>query len=358
MKKLLGGRIALHSGDCLEIMDRLPASSVHAAVTDGPYHLPEMAKRFGSASSARSKGRIHGEGAMGGFHGKAAIVGDILNRVETWQRVFRVLKPGGHLAAFNAVVPYAHMQVAAEAAGFETRTVLMWLYGTGLPRGKPLGKFVDRKLLGAWCDDDELARGPVSHSAAFYDECDIVLKPAVEMIMLARKPIEGSIGDNLIKHGTGALNINACRVQHETGSSYPANLLHDGSGAVTDAFPTDHTGKCVARFFWSPKASEADRAGSGHPTIKPLALMQWLVRLVSQPGQTVIDPFAGSGTTGEAAWREGRRAVLIEIDPQFQRDIVRRMAMANAGPEERKQKIIKATAGDRPFEAGSLFASI
>lgn len=336
----------------------MPAESVHAAVTDGPYHLPEMGKRFGSASASRAKGRMHGEGAMGAFHGKGAIVSDICNRPETWQRVHRVLKPGGHLVAFNAVVPYAHMQVAAEAAGFETRTVLMWLYGTGFPHGKPLAKFVDRKLLGAWCDDDELARGPISHSAAVYDECDIVLKPAVEMIMLARKPIEGTIGDNLIKHGTGALNIGACRVIHDTGSSWPANVLHDGSSDVMDAFPVDASGKCVARFLWHPKASDEDRAGSNHPTVKPLALMQWLVRLVSMPGQTVIDPFAGSGTTGEAAWREGRRAVLIEIDPQFQKDIAHRMALAGAGPEERKRKIVRATAGDQPFEAGSLFAGL
>lgn len=355
---LLAGRVLLHAGDCLDVMARLPANSIDACVTDGPYFLPEMEKRFGSAASARATGdRFFAEGAMSKFHGKAAIVGDICNRVETWAHVLRVLKPGGHLLAFNAVVPFADMQIAARDAGFEIRNVLQWLYGTGFPRGKPLGKFIDRQVFGDGLDDDEIERGPVSHSAAFYDEQDIALKPAAEFILMARKPLDGTIGENLIKWGVGALNVNACRIEHATGSSYPANVLHDGSADVMSAFPADAGGKSVARFFWHPKADARDRAGSDHPTVKPIALMQWLVRLVTSPGQTVLDPFAGSGSTGEAAWREGRNAVLIEIDAQFQADIAQRMALCLAGPEERQRKIIKAKAAE-PFAAGSLFAGL
>lgn len=356
---LLGGRVILHAGDCLDVLARQPENSVDACVTDGPYYLPEMEKRFGSTESARASGdRLFAEGAMSKFHGKAAIVGDICNRPETWAAVLRVLKPGGHLLAFNAVVPFADMQIAARTAGFEIRNVLSWLYGTGFPRGKPLAKFIDRQVFGAGLDDDEIARGPVSHAAAFYDECDIALKPAAEFVLMARKPLDGSIGENLLKWGTGALNINACRVDHETGSSYPANLLHDGSAEVVEAFPRDGAGKSVARFFWHPKADARDRAGSDHPTVKPVALMQYLVRLVTTPGQIVVDPFAGSGSTGEAAWREGRHAVLIELDPAYQADIVKRMALCLAGPEERKREIIKTKVQAEPFAAGSLFAGL
>jgi site-specific DNA-methyltransferase (adenine-specific) len=352
------GRVTLHRGDMLKVLGKLPEASLDACVTDGPYFLPEMEKRFGSPKAARAKGEMFGRGAKGAAHGKGAVFGDICNRPKTWAAVYRVLKPGGYLLAFNYPKAYAHMQVAAEAAGFETRDVLSWLYGTGFPHGKPLGKFVDRALLGDYLDDDELARGPVTHTAAFYGERDITLKPAAEFIMLARKPLDGTITENLLQHGAGSLDVTGCRVQHETGSSFPSNVLHDGSAEVIAHFPLDAGGKPIARFFWHPKASEQDRAGSGHPTVKPIALMRYLVRLVTRPGDTVLDCFAGSGATGEAAVAEGRRAVLIEIDPQFQDDIVNRMRSAFAGPDERKRMLIKANGEAGAFEAGTLFAGL
>jgi DNA modification methylase len=355
---LLGGRVLLHAGDMLDVLQHLPENSIDGCVTDGPYFLPEMEKRFGRSSAARAKGDMFGKGAKGAAHGKGAVFGDICNRVETWASIFRVLKPGAHLLAFNYPKPYARMQVAAEDAGFETRDVLSWLYGTGFPHGKPLGKFLDRAILGDGLDDDELARGPVTHTAAFYGERDITLKPAAEFILMARKPFEGTITENLLTNGQGALDVTGCRVHHETGSSYPANVLHDGSAEVMESFPLDAGGKPIARFFWHPKADDHDRAGSGHPTVKPIALMRYLVRLISRPGDVIIDPFAGSGTTGEAAFLEGRNAVLIEIDPQFQESIARRMALVLAGPEERKRKIIAATAQAEPFGAGTLFAGL
>lgn len=359
-KELLAGRVMLHVGDCLDVMARLPENSIDACVTDGPYFLPEMAARFGSATSARVK---HGDdGAFArkadGFRGKPAIVSDICNRVETWAAVHRVLKPGAFLLAFNATKAYHRMACAAEDAGFEVRDTFQWLYGTGQPHGKPLGKFVDRAILGDACDDDEYARGPITHSAAFYEDRDICVKPACELIMVARKPLIGTISQNLLAYGTGSLDVANCRVSHATGTSYPANVFHDGSPEVMAGFPLDGSGHSVGRFFWHSKANDADRAGSSHPTVKPPGLMQELVRLVSAPGQTILDPFAGSGSTGEAAFREGRNAVLIEIDDEFAGDIERRMALAMSGPDERRRESIKAKEGDKPFEAGSLFAGL
>lgn len=359
-KELLGGRVILHAGDCLDVMARLPENSIDACVTDGPYFLPEIAARMGRAGSAAIQQGTDGAYARkaAGFMNKPAIVSDVCNRVATWEAVFRVLKPGAFLLAFNATKAYHRMACAVEDAGFEVRDCLSWLYGTGQPHGKPLDKFVDRKVLGAWCDDDELARGPVSHSAAFFADRDIALKPAQELILMARKPLEGTIGDNLVMNGCGSLDVTACRVEHATGTSWPANVMHDGSPEVMARFPIDASGHSAARFFWHPKADDHDRAGSDHATVKPVTLMQGLVRLVTSTGQTILDPFAGTGTTGEAAWREGRNAVLIEIDEQFQNDIVRRMSLALAGPDERRRESVKAKVGDKPFEAGSLFAGI
>lgn len=358
-ESFLDGKVQLHGGDCLEVMAALQDASLDGCITDGPYHMPEMEKRFGKATSKRAKGRLHGEGANGNALGNGQIYSDICNRVELWAGVHRVLKPGAWLLAFNRPgLPAARMTCAIADAGFEVRDDIEWLYATGFPHGKPLGKLVDRKVFGAHCDEDEIARGPVSHAGAFYDGHDITFKPAHERIVVARKPIEGTIGDNLLRYGTGALDVTTCRVEHETGSSWPANVVTDGSAVIWDAFPKDADGLSPARFFFSAKADARDRAGSSHPTVKPLSLIEWLVKLAIRPGGTVLDPFAGSGTLGEAAWCCGRRAVLIEIKEEFQRDIAQRMALCLAGPEERRREIIKAANDDKPFAAGSLFAGL
>ena len=353
--ELLGGRVILHAGDCLDVMAALPENSSDACVTDGPYLLPSIAARFGQADAAAAQGRVY-QGAMAGFTGNPEIVSDICTRVETWRQVLRVLKPGGHLLAFGpASIGFSRMHCAIVDAGFEDRGLVDWIYATGFPKGKPLDKHLDRKLLGDVCDADELARGPVSHAAAFYASRDIALKPAKEPIVMARKPLVGTVAENLLAWGTGSIEIDGCRIN---GEGYPTNVLLDGSAVVADAFPRDDQGRTPARFFFSAKADAHDRAGSDHPTVKPLSLLQYLVRMVTTPGQVVLDPFAGSGTTGEAAWREGRHAVLVEVNPKFVTAIERRMSLCLAGPEERKREAIKAKVADQPFEAGSLFAGM
>jgi DNA modification methylase len=229
------------------------------------------------------------------------------------------------------------------------------------------------------------------------------LKPAWEPICLARKPMTGTLAQNVLEHGTGGLNIDGCRVETDPGDDifaknphthggfghadaqvygagkgsdykpqngrWPANLIHDGSEEVVGAFPESESGIAVtrngggrriggngiyggsaphdglpdsgysdagsaARFFYTAKADAEDRLGSKHPTVKPLDLMQWLVRLVTPKGGMVLDCFAGTGTTGEAAWREGMRACLIEREAEYQADIARRMDLA-AKPTKR-----------------------
>lgn len=188
------------------------------------------------------------------------------------------------------------------------------------------------------------------------------LKPAMELAVLARKPLIGTIAANVLQHGTGALNVDACRIEgtkllrvpmesakrnnpilrtkSTTGGSettdvgrWPANVLHDGSEEVLAHFPESDgqqgdlnaTVGSAARFFYTAKADADDRLGSKHPTVKPVDLMAYLVKLVTPPGGVVLDPFAGSGTTGMACMREGFDAVLIERELEYYQDILRRL---------------------------------
>jgi site-specific DNA-methyltransferase (adenine-specific) len=213
------------------------------------------------------------------------------------------------------------------------------------------------------------------------------LRPGLDLICVARKPLDGTVAATVLKHGTGALNIDGCRIatdedrrrnaaggdnglvgsstfqirerraedMPETAGRWPANVCHDGSDEVVSAFPerdqsnarTNKKGSgfagyggaggadnewavsdsgSAARFFYSSKADADDRLGSKHPTVKPVDLMRWLVRLVTPPGGTVLDPFAGSGTTGMACMAEGIDCVLIEREAEYVADIKARIA--------------------------------
>lgn len=500
--------VVLLDGDCIAAMADMPEASVDSIVTDPPYELGFMGRKWDASGIAFDP--------------------------ETWAAALRVLKPGGHLVAFGAPKNYHRLACAIEDAGFEIRDSLMWVFGSGFPKS--------HNLDGEW------------------QGWGTALKPAYEPIILARKPLIGTVAENVLAHGTGALNIDACRVgdfvnttppgtdrynranfeqgyrpnayqrldvtgqrpyvlqsweqeprlcascaalaadpvkqatpetrestatkpvgpitsdeekssqdatdsgaigcsdgtrpdatstnsstskcgktptdQYQTGTKsttetetrattnsttcssclkpitddctpssmsgetsgwpqagtrhapigrdgepsankayakngstnfaatpgprggspagrWPANLVHDGSEEVLAAFP-DRKGAVsngrsgekgvgdwgmgpvaqapgyadsgsAARFFYCAKAGKNDRAGSKHPTVKPIALMRWLVRLITPPGGVVLDPFAGSGTTGQAAMEEGFSAILIEREEEYVMDISRRI---------------------------------
>lgn len=348
--------VTLHKGDCLAILDTLPADHFDAVVTDPPYHLASIVKRFGGKSAAPA-----GEGTDGnfarssrGFMGKEWDGGDIAFRPDTWARVARVLKPGGHLVAFNHSRTWHRMAVAIEDSGFEIRDSLAWLYGTGFPKSHDVSKALD-KLAGAErtvltarpayglsngrarCghSDGALAKitAPASLEAKQWQGWGTSLKPAFEPIVLARKPLfESSIARQVLTTGTGALNIDAARIgdgadRNTDQGRWPANVTHDGSPEVLATLPLNSSGgPSVARLFYSAKANKGDRRGSNHPTVKPQALMQWLIRLICPKGGRILDPFGGSGSTGWAAAAEGIHADLIEMDPEYQADIARGIA--------------------------------
>ena len=331
----------LHTGDCRDVMATLPAESVDAIVCDPPYGLSFM-----------GKGWDHG-----------------VPGVDFWVEALRVLKPGGHLIAFGGTRTYHRLAVAIEDAGFEVRDCLMWLYGSGFPKS--------HNLRGEW------------HGWG------TALKPAYEPAILARKPLRGTVADNMAQWGTGGLNIDATRVGDE-GGRWPANVILDEEAAasldeqsgVTRSVRTDR-GKGIdgptfqnvngtlngirghsdsggaSRFFYTAKASRSEReagldgvevkqagsvrghnkhkprlAGDGrvnpqitepqranhHPTVKPIALMRYMIRMVAPRGAVVLDPFMGSGSTGCAAMVEGMQFIGIDIIPEYVEIARRRLA--------------------------------
>lgn len=319
--------VTIHHGDCLDVLRTLADNSVDSICTDPPYGL-----RFMNAHWDYD-----------------------IPSVEVWAECLRVLKPGGFLLAFAGTRTQHRMACSIEDAGFVIKDMLAWLYGQGMPKSGNL-------------------------------------KPAVEPITMAQKSLAGTRKENVVEFGTGALNIDACRVQasaedraqvdgrvrvrensertaygeferdernetialHEAGR-YPANLIHDGSDAVTALFPSNNPGckphrvkasdECVentqakgwgfggtnkvvgyddgdnlsaARFFYVAKATKKDRGeGNTHMTVKPTELMRYLVRLVTPTGGIVLDPFAGSGSTGKAANLEGLDCILIEREAEY-----------------------------------------
>jgi site-specific DNA-methyltransferase (adenine-specific) len=300
----------------------------------------------------------------------------------TWREVWRVLKPGGCLLAFGGTRTYHKMAVAIEEAGFEIRDCLMWIYGSGFPKSFDVGEKIDkmkgleRRVIGS--KRSGLTKGrssaegkpstvrmsgstlteipitaPTSDEAKLWDGWGTTLRPAMEPIILARKAYKGTLAANVLKHAVGALNIEGCRIGNErrhnpsasntpdtmfhtlnggeregrmTFGRWPANVLLAEDPEVLDLFP-EGEGVFFSRFHYSGKADAVDRIASGHPTVKPLSLMRWLVRLVTPRGGLVLDPFAGTGTTGEAAFKEGADAVLIERVAEYQQDIRNRMAL-------------------------------
>lgn len=336
--------IRLFHGDALDVLPTWPADTLDAVITDGPYGL--------------------------GFMGAAWDHG--VPGVPFWAGMLRAMKPGAALVAFGGTRTFHRLAVAVEDAGFELRDTLGWVYGSGWPKSLDVGKAIDaaagaerpvigevRKsvagmepgLGGAFSDDGFTWKpafpvtGPATDDAKRWDGWGTGLKPAWEPILLARKPLAGSVAANVLEWGTGALNLAAAQIDGER-TRWPANLIHDGS--------LDGVAGEAARFFYCAKAApserwaycrgcgaafprdERQRHGHGlpnwghlfvHPTQKPLALMKYLVRLTVPPGALIADPFAGSGTTLIAAGGCGVQAVGIERELEHCRIAVGRIGL-------------------------------
>lgn len=379
----------IFKGDSKEILKTMPDNYFDSMVTDPPYGLSkepnalEVLDHWLKGDDYISTG--------GGFMGKKW--DSFVPGPSHWVEAYRVIKPGGHALVFAGSRTQDLMCMALRIAGFEIRDTMMWLYGSGFPKSLNVGKATKSDELLGW---------------------GTALKPAYEPIIIARKPLDGTVANNVLTHGVGGINIDGCRVgppvdttrpvgksqigtfqlaskisgQKDKGR-FPANVLHDGSDEVINSFPDakgqqgalknhnkkikspsgcygtllprydceprlDST-KSAARFFYCAKASKADRnagldyfntaspteltggraegsvglnsprSGAGrtsgakniHPTVKPTELMRYLCRLVTPKNGTVLDPFAGSGSTGRGAALEGFKFIGMEFDHQY-----------------------------------------
>ena len=416
-------RATIYNGDCLEVLRALPDASVDAVVTDPPYGLEFMGKDWDAPwKSGTVEWVAEGTDNSHPFRDSSARVrygrgGEASIGFQLWfthvaLEALRVLKPGGHLLAFGGTRTWHRLACAIEDAGFEVRDSIAWMYGSGFPKSLDVSKAID-KAAGAHrrdvyadtprnMDNEVYGKGlgvallqsnPVTDAAREWSGWGTALKPAHEPIVVARKPLVGTVAANVLEHGTGALNIDACRIGWATateraevnqrsgpnsrfadtveksvplgdkrphavedkthaGGRWPANVILDEDQAAELDRQSGHTasdnrpratpgwldeyvggksGKPVprtghadsggaSRFFYVAKAPARERPkvdGTAHPTVKPLTLMRWLCRLVTPPDGVILEPFAGSGTTVEAALLEGFRVVAIEREADY-----------------------------------------
>ena len=408
----------LKLGDNAETLKQYPDNYFDSIVTDPPYGIAFLGKDWDNNTGA----------------------------METWEECYRVLKPGGHLLAFSAARTYHHLATNIEMAGFEIRDQLMWLYASGFPKAQDIGKAIDKregkkdpnygsnkhsgivtegdgrkdyrcsvcnKTIGSWvkdCKEEDCGQkyNYQTDLAQQWSGWKTALKPAHEPIVMARKPFSGSTIDNVLTHGTGALNIDASRIAyadenkpkagnrtssfHQATGEGETSSGGDGSGGwnadAVGRFPSNVLGEVEGyqKFFYCPKVSRAERhvgfekmpeplfgdvkgcyddgkrfaakhqeyqqtgtlkrmkdayakanqrprgeafgdgnvlkdatetSGNNHPTVKPVELMKYLVRLVTPKGGKVLDPFNGSGSTGMACVELGYEYTGCELDPEY-----------------------------------------
>ena len=440
--------IRIVNGDCLEVLRDMPDSSVDSIVTDPPYGLsntkPQQVADVLKAWVAGDTETVPTK--RGGFMG--ADWDSFVPPPAVWEECMRVLKPGGHMAVFAGARTQDLMGLSIRLAGFEIRDTLGWVYGSGFPKSMDVSKAIDkaagaeREVVGKYlrpdngkphgdfrsdndrsayqsfdmCDDTRSVTAPATPEAKQWDGWGTALKPAIEPIILARKPLVGTVASNVLAHGVGGLNIDACRVPHgdevdmqaqqrqqsdggdsttgafgaggligspipmyKPGGRFPANVLLDEHAAAEmdeqsgvlrargNVTPTaggggmyghkvtevDH-GKGdsggASRFFpvfkYQAKAPKKERpvieredgTKIQHPTVKPLALLDWLVTLITPPAGTVLDPFAGTGTTLQAALNKGFSAIGVEQDPDYIQLIETRLAACGADEKEKSHE--------------------
>lgn len=396
--------------DCLEGMKEIDDSSIDAVVTDPPYGLEFMGADWDTFKSTKNTieenndNPYYRSGIRHGIYKEGALI-EFQKFTFKWStEALRILKPGGHLLSFGGTRTYHRMACGIEDAGFEVRDMIEWLYGSGFPKSLDISKKLDemkgaeREVIGyrespskknaekvsEWgykSDDIPIDKPSTSEAKEWYG-WGTALKPAHEPIVLARKPLsEKTITENVLKWGTGGLNIDECRIplngdykckangrpsltglgdnydsqnanEADIIGRFPANLIHDGSDEVTGLFPNSKSsggsgeasmgalGKSkygkyalnvkganlgglgdsgsASRFFYTAKASKDEKGEDNkHPTVKPVDLMKYLVKLVTRKKQIVLDPFMGSGTTAIACMLLQRNFIGFEISKEY-----------------------------------------
>ena len=338
------GKQKVICGDCIETMKELEENSIDAIVTDPPYGIGFMGKEWDNfrPSQLNAETRIHNDDHRAPYsQKKGSLVAGTYDQslkgnraFQTWSEswlveAIRVLKPGGHLIAFSSTRTIHRVITAAEEVGFQIRDVISWLQWQGFPKSMDISKNIDNEA-----------------DAKKWQGWGTALKPSHEPAVLARKPVEGTVAENVLRYGTGGLNIDATRIPFGD-ESWP--------GSTDELDTSSDLGRWPGNLYYCPKPARAEkelgcdelnpktgaeatdrnegtaglkspRAGAGrtasevrnyHPTVKPVRLMRWLLRMVTPPGGVVLEPFAGSGTTLVASELEGLETIGIEREPEY-----------------------------------------
>ena len=355
-------KVTLLKGDCLQKLKELEDNTIDSIVTDPPYGLAFMGKKWDYDVPSQA----------------------------IWEECMRVLKPGGHLLAFAGSRTNHRMAVRIEDAGFDIRDQIMWVYGSGFPKSHNVGNAIDKKH-GAGNRGHAISSGNKYHPTTGearpngekldkyearteegkgWEGWGTALKPAHEPIVMARKPFKGGVAENVLEWGTGGINIDESRIGNET-RTVPVHsddvkddttlfglhptIQHERVETTEGRFPAniifdeEDNKEEWRRYFYCPKASKKDRdegmkhlqsksikgrdegqdkmnmphktrpsdRKNIHPTVKPTDLMAYLVRMVTPKGGTVLDPFMGSGSTGKGAIREGMDFIGIEREDEY-----------------------------------------
>ena len=360
-------------GDCLDKLKELEDNSVDSIVTDPPYGLSFMGKDWDTVKATRETQSQVVKGLGAGM--KMTTLADNIE-FEKWvtewsMECMRVLKPGGYMLAFGGSRMYHRLASGVENAGFEIRDQMMWIYGSGFPKSRDIGKDIEKIKVGGiknlkqigtkqgikvetgtsgysyskeYVPGKSMGGKQISGDIPVYEITNewggwgTALKPAHEPIVMARKPLsEKTVGNNVLEWGTGGINIDESRIEgikpQVTRSSSMFQSKHDGrlsEESHIGRFPAnvifdeeagtllDEQYEGVSRFFYCPKTSKGDRnEGNIHPTVKPTDLMLYLIRLVTPKGGVTLDPFMGSGSTGKAAVRGGFDFIGIEREKEY-----------------------------------------
>ena len=318
----------IYNEDCLDVLKRIDDNSVDSVVTDPPYGISLLGHSWDYQ----------------------------LPSIDIWRECLRVLKPGGHLLSFSSARTYHRMAICIEDSGFEIRDQIMWVYGQGMPKGKNL-KPAHEPI----CVARKPFKGTAKANVALHGTGNLNVDDCRVPCNQGDKPTfpEGEYSTDTT---VGGIRPETRTSDPDPGTRWPANIIHDGSDPVVEMFPekagalftakrtvatTGGSGNSLmgkarevgegngavdapgsaARFFWCAKPSRTERAeASKHPTVKPIKLMNYLVRLATPTGGVVLDPFMGSGTTGVAAINGGFDFIGCEREAEYFDIAVKRLA--------------------------------
>ena len=378
-------------GDSNDELKKLEDNSIDALVTDPPYGLSNIShSSFMDCLSKWSSGEYGYTPNSKGFMSKSW--DGFVPPPSIWKEVYRVLKPGSHGLVFAGSRTMDLMGLSLRIAGFEIRDCISWLYRSGFPKSHDVSKAIDKlkgeereiigesKRHGGGSSHIFIERGntpitaPSSEEAKQWEGFGTALKPAYEPALLIRKPFKSSVAQNVLEHGTGALNIDGCRIESDT-SLARVNKIDKGMFTIGNGrsnqqkridqgleeqgrFPSNvimneeasNLLQGQSRFFYTAKSSQAERSAgldgmNIHPTVKPIEIMRYLCRLITPPNGVVLDCFLGSGTTAIAAEKEHFKFIGIEREEEYYQIALKRIqywknhnhAMTKQNPPDESQ---------------------